>query len=80
MQIIGGMTVTDDFLAEAERELEFILDLIARIEAGSLDPAGLDREAAILFLAEIALGRRRMIDRLQPYAADDAAAWTGAPV
>lgn len=74
------MIGADDFLADAERELVFLLDLMARIEAGSIDPAGLDPEAAVLLLAEIARGQRRMIDRLQPYAADGGAAWTGAPV
>jgi hypothetical protein len=74
------MNQSDDFLMLAGRELQFVSDLIARIEQGRLEPAGLDAEAAVLLLREVAAERRRLVDRLKSYDGDGSAAWTGAPV
>jgi hypothetical protein len=60
--------------------LKFLSDLIARIDQGRLDPVGLDREAAILLLREVAAERRSLVDRLKSYEGEGGAAWTGAPV
>lgn len=74
------MNQSDIFLMLAGQELKFLSDLIARIDQGRLDPVGLDREAAILLLREVAAERRSLVDRLKSYEGEDGAAWTGAPV
>ncbi|MBE1526838.1 hypothetical protein GGC65_001294 [Sphingopyxis sp. OAS728] len=74
------MNQSEDFLSIAEKELRFIRDLIAQIEADVLEPDGLDRAGAVALLAEVAADRRRLIERLEPYAPDGGAAWTGAPI
>lgn len=74
------MNQSDKFLMIAQQELQFVSDLIARIDQGLLEPAGLDREASILLLREVATERRRLVDRLKSYEGEGGAAWTGAPV
>jgi hypothetical protein len=74
------MHQNEDFLSTAEHELIFVRDLLARIECGSLDPVGLDRDASIVLLIEYAEERRRLIERLRHFAADGGPAWSGAPV
>jgi len=64
----------------AEQELQFVSDLIARIDQGLLEPVGLDPEAAVLLLREVAAERRGLVDRLKSYEGEGGAAWTGAPV
>lgn len=74
------MNQSDEFLMIAEQELQFVSDLIARIDQGLLEPAGLDPEAAVLLLREVAAERRSLVDRLKSYEGEGGAAWTGAPV
>ncbi|MGL3822854.1 hypothetical protein [Sphingopyxis sp. R3-92] len=75
-----GMNLSDKFLMLAGQELQFVSDLIIRIDQGLIDPVGLDREAAVLLLREVADERRRLVDRLKSDDDDSGAAWTGAPV
>lgn len=75
-----GMNQSDEFLMIAGRELQFVSDLITRIDQGRLEPVGLDPEAAIRLLREVAAERRRLVDRLRSYEDEGGAAWTGAPV
>lgn len=74
------MSPSDEFMTIAELELRFVQDLIERIGDGSLVPVGLDRDRSVALLMEVAAGRKRLIERLQPYAADGGTAWGGAPV
>lgn len=71
---------SDEFFTIAEQELRFVCDLIQRIDSGALVPVGLDRERSVAFLAEVAGGRKRLLTRLHPYAADSDKAWTGSPI
>lgn len=75
-----AMNQSDEFLKLTGKELQFVSDLILRLDQGSLDPVGLDREAAVLFLREVAAERRRLVDRLKSRDGDSGAACTGAPV
>jgi hypothetical protein len=74
------MNQSDEFLMLAGRELQFVSDLITQIDQGRLEPAGLDPEAAVLLLREVAAERRRLVERLNSYEGDGGAAWTGAPI
>lgn len=74
------MNQSDDFLTLAAQELDFVSDLIMRIDQGLFDPVGLDRNAAARLLREVAAERRHLIDRLQVYDCDAGADWSGAPV
>ena len=86
MQPVGGagrckaMNQSDEFLMLAGQELQFISDLIARIDEGRLDPVGLDRNAAVLLLREVAAERRRLVERMKSYDDGGGTAWSGAPV
>lgn len=74
------MNQSDRFLMQTGQELQFVSDLILRIDKGLLDPVGLDPQAAVLLLREVAAERRRLVDRLRIGDNDSGAAWTGAPV
>ncbi|MBL9067521.1 MAG: hypothetical protein JNN10_14635 [Sphingopyxis sp.] len=74
------MNQSDEFLMLAGQELQFISDLIARIDEGRLDPVGLDRNAAVLLLREVAAERRRLVERMKSYDDGGGTAWSGAPV
>ncbi|HEV7343641.1 MAG TPA: hypothetical protein VGN68_18620 [Sphingopyxis sp.] len=74
------MNQSDEFLMLAGQELQFVSDLIVRIDEGRLDPVGLDPNAAVLLLREVAAERRRLIDRLKSYDGDGGAAWNGTPI
>lgn len=74
------MNQSDKFLMQTGQEIQFVSDLILRIDQGLLDPVGLDPEAAVLLLREVAAERRRLVDRLQICDKDGGAAWAGAPV
>ncbi|NYF32592.1 hypothetical protein [Sphingopyxis sp. JAI108] len=74
------MNQSDKFLMQTGKELQFVSDLISRIDQGLLDPVGLDPEAAVRLLREVAAERRRLVDRLKNCDKDGGAAWAGAPV
>ncbi|WP_077146319.1 hypothetical protein [Sphingopyxis sp. KK2] len=74
------MNQSDKFLMQAGQEIQFVSDLILRIDQGLLDPVGLDPEAAVLLLREVAAERRRLVDRLKICDEVGGAAWAGAPV
>lgn len=86
MQPAGGagrctaMNQSDRFLMLAGQELQFVSDLIIRIDEGRLDPVGLDRDASVLLLREVAAERRRLVERMKSYDAGGGRAWSGAPV
>lgn len=74
------MNQSDEFLMLAGQELQFVSDLILRIDERRLDPVGLDRDAAVLLLREVAAERRRLVERMKSYDDGGGTAWSGAPV
>lgn len=74
------MNQSDRFLMLAGQELQFVSDLIIRIDEGRLDPVGLDRDAAMLLLREVAAERRHLVERMKTYDDRGGTAWSGAPV
>lgn len=74
-----AMNQSDRFLMLAGQELQFVSDLIIRIDEGRLDPVGLDRDAVRL-LHEVAAERRRLVECMKSYDNGGGRAWSGAPV